>query len=97
MVSERISSGIQSDLLADKWAAVRSHDFKSVYFVAGHLSGPGVDDSALWATNRLEDGGLTFSVDALAKEFSDWGGGGTTKAEMTIGDDGASQALDCIS
>ena len=55
--------------------AVRSRDFAKVYFVSGVLTGSGFSgrEVATWATNKLSVGGLIFSADSFAREFSKWG------------------------
>jgi hypothetical protein len=73
---------------------VKSRDFESVYFVAADIQGEGVE-VGVWATNSLTSG-LTYSVNALAKEFSDWGDGGATDARLSMSDDGAAEAEACV-
>ncbi len=46
-------------------------------------------------TNDLNGGGLIYSVDAVAEEFSDWGPGGQTDAGFSMSDDGAQESVDC--
>ena len=78
--------------------AVKSKDFKSVYFVSADIEGPGLegtDDVATWATNRLKVGGLIYSVNEVAKEFSDWGDGGETDAQFSMDDHGAEESQVC--
>jgi len=85
--------------LRNAWA-VKSEDFESVYFVSADVQGPGLegdDDLATWGTNRLEvGGGLIFPVDSAAQEFSDWGDGDTTDANLTMDDEGAELSQDCV-
>lgn len=79
--------------------AVRSNDYERVWFVAAEITGPGIqpkDAVGLWAiSGELDEPGLTLSVDGFAKEFSDWGDGTKTDAELSMFDDGAQDALDC--
>ena len=81
--------------------AVKSDDFENVYFIAAEIDGPGMEgngDIGLWASNSLEPGGgLIFAVNGLAKEFSDWGHGDTTDAQITMFDEGADEAKECVS
>jgi hypothetical protein len=83
-------------------AAVRSSDFEKVWFVAAEIDGPGLEgsgDVGIWATNgdpSRRPSGLIFAVDAIAKEFSDWGDGSTADAQLSISDDGAQEAADCL-
>jgi hypothetical protein len=80
--------------------AVKSNDFNSVYFVAAAIYGPGMGQKGVigvWATNNLTPGqGLIYAVDAVALEFSDWGDGRRTDAQMSVVSDGASEAADCV-
>lgn len=81
-------------------AAVRSEDFERLYFIAAEIEGPGLEgagDIGVWASNRLEGGaGMLFSVDHIAREFSVYGSGGRTDASITMVDDGARAAVDCL-
>lgn len=101
-VSDEAASALESGLdvstgvAVDDWASVKSSDFDSVYFVAGHLTGPAVDEVGVWATNQLDGTGMYFAVDAMALEFSDWGDAGSTDAAMSMSDDGAQEAVDCL-
>ena len=47
--------------------AVRSHDFKSVYFVAAYVD----PKPALWVMNRLDGTGLIYSVNYHALDVSE--------------------------
>ncbi len=78
---------------------VKSNDYESVYFISGDLEGPGLDgknEIATFATNKLDATGLTFSVDAIADEFSDWPLGTNTDFNMTMNNDGAKESKDCL-
>jgi hypothetical protein len=76
-----------------KAAAVRSNDFKKMWFVAAVIEGPSMDgDVGVWATNDLGGGGMVFSASGFAKEFSDWGPG----PGFSVSDDGASEAMTCV-
>lgn len=69
------------------------------YFVAGDLEGPGLegnDEIATFATSDLGGGGLTFAVDAVANEFTDWGDGRSTDAGFSASDAGVRVARDCV-
>jgi len=77
--------------------AVKSKDFESVYFISAELEGEGMNNSiATFATNRLGEGGSIFSVNYVAKEFSDWGFGPDTTADITMSDDGAEESVNCV-
>jgi hypothetical protein len=65
-----------------------------VWFVAADLQGPGLaarEDIGVWATNRLGTAGVTFSGNAVAREFSNWGSG----PGFHLSDDGLIQAESC--
>lgn len=78
--------------------AVRSKDFEKLWFVAMKFTAPGVGtEVGVWASNSLKPGGgLIMSVDGFATEFTDWPDGGETSANLSINDDGASAAVDCL-
>lgn len=80
--------------------AVKSDDFSKVYMVAADIQGTGMEgdgEIGVWATNSLDGTGLIFAVDSLAKEFSDWGHGDTTDANITASSDGVAEAKECAS
>jgi hypothetical protein len=63
--------------------AVKSGYFDAVYFVTAEIQGAGLegsDDVGTWAKSGplKVGGGLIYSVDSIANEFSDWGDGGQT-------------------
>ena len=79
--------------------AVKSDDFSKVYMVAADIQGVGMEgdnEIGVWATNSLDGTGLIFAVDGVAKEFSDWGHGDTTDANITQSSDGVSEAEECV-
>lgn len=79
--------------------AVRSDDFLRVYFISADIQGSGLtatDDVGTWSTNKLENHGVIFAVDEMAKEFSEWGDGGSTDAHLSMTDDGAQESVDCV-
>lgn len=78
-------------------AAVKSTDFEKVWFVAGPLTGPGLDgkDKAVFVTNDLTSPSLTYSVGGFAHQFSDLGHGEDTDAKFSQQDDGYAEVQDC--
>jgi len=79
--------------------AVKSNDFSSVYFVSANLKGDGLEDNdniATFAVNNLDGSGLIFSVNYVAKEFSDWSFGPDTSANISMSDDGAYESANCV-
>jgi hypothetical protein len=96
---DAIAQGVESGLTLRKARAVRSDDFKKAFFISVELDAPGLEgkgDVGTWVTNRLKGGGLIYSVDAVASEFSDWGEGGTTDAGFSMSDDGADESRSCL-
>jgi hypothetical protein len=80
--------------------AVKSDDFSKVYMVAADIQGTDMEgdgEIGVWATNSLDGTGLIYAVDSLAKEFSDWGHGDTTDANITASSDGVAEAKECAS
>jgi hypothetical protein len=79
---------------------VESSNFEAVWFVSAEIDGSqmeGDGEIGTWATNAVKDGyGTTYSVDGFAKEFSDWGDGGKTDANLSMSDDGAEESKDCV-
>lgn len=74
-------------------STVKSNAFSNVWMVAAEIDGPGLEgngDIGIWATNDTSGAGAIYAVDAVAREFSDWGKGSATDA-----DDGASEAKRC--
>lgn len=92
---DAIASGLDKSagVSAGNAAAVRSRDYEKMWMVAIELNGPGLDgEKGVWTTNRLEEQGLVFAVDGIAKEFSDWGDGGP----FSVVDDGVAEAKHCL-
>lgn len=78
--------------------AVRSHDYKRLFFVSADIQGAGMngrDEIATWATNQIAAYGMIYAVGGFANEFSDWGDGGRTDAHMSVTDDGADASRVC--
>jgi hypothetical protein len=90
-----IQTGLDPGLRLRAGRAVKSRDFRSVYFVSGDIQGPGLRgtrDIATWATNKLRVGGLIYSAEAVAREFSDWGRG----PGFSFDDDGLRESQSCV-
>ena len=84
--------------LRDAWA-VKSSDYSSVWFIAAEMDfdGAGGDgEIGVWATNDLEPVVGFFSVNSLALEFTDWADGPSSDAQLSMSDDGASEAEECV-
>ena len=85
--------------------AVRSNDFKKVYFVAAKIYGPGIEDGegpGVWfITGDPTSPGMIMSVNSYAKLFSDYPDANTTKTgalsnlQATMSNDGAMEARNC--
>jgi hypothetical protein len=84
--------------LRDAWA-VKSSDFSKVWFIAAEMDfagGEGDGEIGVWATNDLEPVVGFFSVNSLALEFTDWADGPSSDAQLSMSDDGASEAEECV-
>lgn len=99
---DAITAGLQGVTISTA-AAYRSDDYEQVYFVAADLAGDGInpgDAVALFATNDDPTApgieGPTLAVGGFAHEFSDWGHGEQTDAQLSISDHGADEAQDCL-
>lgn len=75
--------------------AAKSTALEKVWMVSADLEGPGLtakDNLATWATNVLAGGGSIFSVDAFAREFSQWGSG----PGFALSDPGVAESRACV-
>jgi hypothetical protein len=94
-----LTNHLQPGVTIAKARAVRSKDFKRVYFVSGELEGPNLDgpgDVATWAMNALRPSPtrplpIVYSVDALAIQTSDWPTG-----DITPADNGFTKSRNCV-
>lgn len=87
-----------SGLLLNAGQAVKSEDYENVYFVAANLEGAGMDNGEIvvFATNALDASGLIMSINSTAQEFFVWPDGDSTDANITMDDDGADKAVECV-
>jgi len=101
---EAIRAGIkdiaESNDIKSGWA-VKSNDFEKVWFVAVKIYGPGMENGTgpgLWAiSGDINNPGMILAVDGFAKEFSSYPDASKTDAAITPTDDGAKDALLCVS
>jgi hypothetical protein len=88
-----------SGTLRNAWA-VKSSDFSKVWFLAAEMDfsggGEGNGQIGVWATTDLEPVVGFFSVNGLALEFTDWADGPASDAQLSMSDDGASEAEACV-
>lgn len=84
-------------------AAVRSPDFKNVYFVAIKFKAAGVGSPVgVWAVNgklpqkAADLVGLTLSINSTAQQFTVWPDGNRTQAQIAINDRSAGAATKCL-
>lgn len=77
--------------------AVKSPDFDKVYFIAAHLSAPGVkDEVAVWSSNSLAPGGgLILAVDGYAQQFTVWPDADKSSAKISKADPSVGRAKNC--
>lgn len=100
-----IEGGLHDGITLSHVWVVKSDDFANVWFVAGQLESDVIEfedsDVGVWAVGSItEDGeytgvGLIYAVGGYAVEFSNWGDGGRTEAQLSINDDGAEEAMEC--
>jgi hypothetical protein len=85
--------------LRNGWAVV-SADFSKVWFLAAEMDFAGAEGNGeigVWAVNDLAPHyGTIFSVNSFALEFTSWGNGPATSAQLSMSDDGASEAEACV-
>jgi hypothetical protein len=81
--------------------AVKSEDFKQVYFISAEIDGEGMEGAgeiATWAKSGplRVGGGLIYAVDGFANQFSNSDDGGDTDAQLSMDDDGAEESRSCV-
>ena len=85
--------------LRNGWA-VRSADYNEIWFIAAEMDFPGGGEGngqiGMWATGDLEPVVGFFSVNGLALQFSSWADGPASDAQLSMSDDGASEAESCV-
>lgn len=95
-----LAAGAEADvgaLTLTNGRAYRSPDYASVYFIAADLTAPGVnDETGVWATNSLGDGGVYLAVDGFAKQFTAWPDADSTDAAIGGADPGVDKARGCV-
>jgi len=74
----------------------RAPNYGETYFVAMTFSAAGIDDATgVWATNGI-DSGITMSVDAVAKGFTDWLDASTISTPIASTDPAVAAAIGCL-
>lgn len=96
-----IASGAEKDvgtLKITKGEAVKSPDFKNVYFIAAHISAVGLKDAVgVWASNSLQPGGgQIMAVDGFAQQFTVWPDADHTSAKIGKADPSVDKAKGCV-
>jgi hypothetical protein len=100
-VPDKMSSAIQDGfkdksikLVVSTVYAVKSKDYKNVYFIAGKTDN---GEIGVWSSNSLKAGqGMIMATDSYAVELSMWPDGRMSKAKLSMFDDGFSDALHCL-
>jgi hypothetical protein len=84
-------------------SAVKSPDFKNVYFVAVKFKAKGVGNQiGVWAVNgklpqkAADLSGLTLSANSIAQRFTVWPDGNRTQAQIATNDRSISVAIKCL-
>ena len=77
----KIESGINAygEISLTNAKAVRFDDKTDVWYVAGRIIAPGLEDGktiATWSVDRLDGEAAIYAVDTTAREFSDFNGAG---------------------
>ena len=101
---ENIASGLSigggGTLVKTSARAIKSNDFKNIYFIAAEIQGQGMESKGeigLWASNSIEAGkGMLLSVNSLAIEFSVWPNGKKSQARLSQFDHGGQEAINCV-
>jgi hypothetical protein len=79
--------------------AVRSNDYEQLYFVAAQMDTSVYAEAivGIWATDRIDDvGGMIFSANTAAGNFTDWDFYTPPVDDATPGLDGWSEAEACV-
>ena len=83
--------------------AVRSPDFKKVYFVAIKFKAAGVRNQiGVWAVSgklpqKAGDlAGLTLAINPIAQHFTVWSDGNKTQAQIALNDRSVAAAIKCL-
>jgi hypothetical protein len=98
---DSIAQGFDSSTLTGRAAGFLASQYADVKFVAVEFVPDGLSDPevAVFATNDDDLGdlslnGLIISVDAFAKNFSDWGD--APNLELSIADEGVEESKECL-
>jgi len=97
---DAINSGFSTDVYkikADTAMAIKSNDFKKVYFIAALVDGMNSEEVAIWTSNSLQAGeGMIMSINEVAIKSSLWPDGKKTKANILLSDHGVSESEECV-
>lgn len=100
VVQDSLLQGLNTPgLTFSKVAAVKAPGFESVYFVSADLQGPGLegkDDTATFATNKLDPTGTYESVNGTAKEFFVFPDSSKSDAKIESNEAGVKESKDCL-
>lgn len=96
-LAKAMASGVTKTKVT-RATAVKSPDFKNLYFVAVQFTAEGIDkQTGVWASNALQAGdGVILAVDGIAQQFSDWPHGNETDADISPADSSVATATDCL-
>lgn len=94
-----LSSGMEDGFIIRGAFVVESDDYADVDFVAAEIDGPGLEGdghTGVWAVGgSLANPSVIMAINPLADANSVWPLGSTTDFNVTMGDDGASEARNC--
>ncbi|MDZ7719743.1 MAG: hypothetical protein U5K72_13080 [Balneolaceae bacterium] len=100
-VSEETIEWIELELIEgvalENVKAVKSNDFRSVYFISGFLVGGELsgDDIGTFTQQNITDTGLVYAISREAKRYSNWLEGDGER--VTTQNHGYSESRNCIS
>jgi hypothetical protein len=78
--------------------AARSRELDRTWLVATRIEGEDFDELALFAVDDVREPSSASAVDATGEAASEWpvSDGSSDSPEITLGDDGTDEALECI-
>lgn len=96
-LGEAIAEGGTADLVWVRGQAVESPDHEGAFYVAGVVNDGEGEVTGVWGTSSLTAGeGVILSVDGFADEFTNWPKSDEKTGSMSVADDGAKSAKDCL-
>ena len=88
----KIKSGLGKNIIVgNNIFAIKSNNHKNAYYVIADLYGPGMNGSnGIWfITGSIDNTGLIFAVNGIAKNFSSYPDGSKSNAAVSVVDEEA--------